>query len=188
MTASAKRELRYGELDRELVVATAVTLAERGGIRSLTVRALASELGLSTTAMYHHVKTKRELLDLVAQETLAAIDLPQRGPWQARLRTFARSARLALLRVDGVADVLRAYPAVGAARRVDALLHQLVLDAGVQPRRRESARTMVMVFVLGSVSSEQALTGLPHGLKVPPHVRFEHGLDMLVAGLEAQGR
>ena len=57
--ASPKKTLRYGELDRQLVVSTAMRLAERGGVRSVTVRALATELGLSTTAMYHYVKDKR---------------------------------------------------------------------------------------------------------------------------------
>ena len=188
VSAMPTKTLRYGELDRQLVVSTAMRLAERGGIRSVTVRALAAELGLSTTAMYHHVKGKRELLDLIAQTTLAAIDLPQTGSWQQRLRTFARSARRSLLRIDGIADVLEAYPAEGAARQVDSMLHQLVLNAGVPPRRREAARMLLMVFVMGSVSSEQALNGLEHDLTVPPEVRFEQGLDMVVAGLEARIR
>ena len=183
--ASPKKTLRYGELDRQLVVSTAMRLAERGGVRSVTVRALATELGLSTTAMYHHVKDKRELLDLTAQATLSAIELPQEGSWQQRLRTFARSARKSLLRVDGIADVLQTYPAEGAARQVDSMLHQLVLDAGVPPRLREAARMLLMIFVMGSVSSEQALAGLDHDLKVPAELRFEQGLDMVVAGLEA---
>jgi AcrR family transcriptional regulator len=182
------KTLRYGELDRQLVVSTAMRLAEGGGIRSVTVRALAAELGLSTTAMYHHVKDKRELLDLIAQTALTAIDLPQTGPWQQRLRTFARSARRSLLRIDGIADILQSYPAEGAARRVDSMMHQLVLDAGVPPNRREAARMLLMVFVMGSVSSEQALDGLDHDLTVPPEVRFEQGLDMVVAGLEARIR
>jgi len=186
--AVPKKTLRYGELDRQLIVSTAMRLAEIGGIRSVTVRALAAELGLSTTAMYHYVKDKRELLDLIAQATLAAIDLPQNGSWQQRLRTFARSARRSLLRIDGIADLLQAYPAEGAAREVDSMLHQLVLDAGVPPRRREAARMLFMVFVMGSVSSEQTLDGLDHDLKVPAEVRFEQGLDMLVAGLEARIR
>lgn len=180
------RTLRYGELDRELVVSTAMSLAERGGIRSVTVRALAAQLGLSTTAMYHHVKGKRELLDLVAQATLAAIELPRKGSWEQRLRTFARSARRSLLRINGIADVLQAYPAEGAARQVDSMLHQLVLDAGVPPERREAARMLLMVFVMGSVSFEHALEGFKHDLTVPAEVRFEQGLDMVVAGLAAR--
>jgi hypothetical protein len=68
------------------------------------------------------------------------------------------------------------------------MMHQLVLDAGVPPNRREAARMLLMVFVMGSVSSEQALDGLDHDLTVPPEVRFEQGLDMVVAGLEARIR
>jgi TetR/AcrR family transcriptional regulator, tetracycline repressor protein len=188
VTALPKKTLRYGELDRQLVVSTAMTLAQRGGIRSVTVRALAAELGLSTTAMYHHVKGKRELLDLIAQTTLAAIELPTAGSWQERLRTFARSARKSLLRIDGIADLLQAYPAEGAARQVDSMMHQLVIDAGIPPKRREAARMLLMVFVMGSVSSEQALKDLDHKLTVPPERRFEQGLDIVVAGLEARVR
>jgi AcrR family transcriptional regulator len=66
------KSLRYGELDRSVVVAAAVRVAERGGVRSVTVRALATELGLSTTAMYRYVDGKAELLNLIAEATLAS--------------------------------------------------------------------------------------------------------------------
>jgi hypothetical protein len=120
--------------------------------------------------------------------TAATIANTHTGSWQQRLRTFARSARRSLLRIDGIADLLQSYPAEGAARQVDSMLHQLVLDAGVPPRRREAARMLLMVFVMGSVSFEQALDGLEHDLTVAPEVRFEQGLDMVVAGLEARVR
>jgi AcrR family transcriptional regulator len=184
MTLGAQ-PLRYGELDRSVVVAAAVRVAERGGIRSVTVRALATELGLSTTAMYHYVDGKAELLNLIAEATLATVELPKTGPWQQRVRVFARSARRALLRIDGIADVLQTHPAKGAAQQVDSLLHQLVIDAGVSPRRREAARVLLMIFFMGSASFERALDGLPHQLMVSPDDRFEQGLDVLIAGLEA---
>src|ERR1700710_294725 len=179
------KPLRYGELDRGLVVAAAARVAERSGVRGVTVRALATELGLSTTAMYRYVDGKAELLNLVAEATLATVDLPDSGPWQDRIRVFARSARRAMLRIDGIADVLQTHPAKGAAQQVDALLQQLVIDAGVPPVMRESARELLMIFVMGSVSFEQALDGLPHQLKVAPDKRFQQGLDVLIAGLEA---
>lgn len=189
MTESRKpkveKALRYGELDRSVVVAAAVRVAERGGVRSVTVRALAAELGLSTTAMYRYVDGKTELLNLVAEATLATVELPESGPWQHRIRVFATSARKAMLRIDGIAEVLQTHPAKGAAQQVDALMQRLVIDAGVPPARRESARLLLMIFVLGSVSFEQAIDGLPHGLTVSPDKRFEQGLDVLVAGLEA---
>jgi hypothetical protein len=42
-----------------------------------------------------------------------------------------------------------------------------------------------MIFVLGSVSLEQALDGLPHQLTEAPDTRLEQGLDVLIAGLQA---
>jgi AcrR family transcriptional regulator len=177
--------LRYGELDRSVVVAAAVRLAERSGIRSVTVRALANELGLSTTAMYRYVEGKAELLNLIAEATLQSVELPDSGSWQQRIRVVAHSSRKAMLRIDGIAYVLQTHPAKGAAQQVDALMQQLVVDAGVPPSRRESARILLMIFVLGSVSFEQALDGLPHQLTVEPDTRFEQGLDLLIAGLDA---
>ena len=182
---SAVKALRYGELDREVVVAAAVRVAERSGVRSVTVRALATELGLSTTAMYRYVDGKVELLNLIAEATLATVELPDTGCWQQRVRVFARSARRALLRIDGIADVLQTHPARGAAQQVDALMHQLVVDAEVPASHRQAVRLLLMIFVNGSVSLEQALDGLPHQLTEPPESRFEQGLDVLIAGLEA---
>jgi AcrR family transcriptional regulator len=177
------RPLRYGELDRGLVVAAAVRVAERSGVRGVTVRVLATELGLSTTAMYRYVDGKAELLNLIAEATLASVELPTSGPWQQRIRLVANSARTAMLKIDGIADVLQTQPAKGAAQRVDALMQQLVADAGVPPARRESARILLMIFILGSVSFEQALDGLPHQLTESPESRFTQGLDVLIAGL-----
>jgi AcrR family transcriptional regulator len=179
------KSLRYGELDRDVVVAAALRVAERSGVRGVTVRALAKELGLSTTAMYRYVDGKAELLNLIAEATLAAVDLPRSGPWQQRIRVFAHSARTAMLRIDGIADVLQTHPAKGAARQVDTLMHQLIVDAGVPVGRRESARMLLMIFILGSVSLEQALDGLPHQLVEEPDSRFTQGLDVLIAGLRA---
>lgn len=177
------KSLRYGELDRSVVIAAAVRVAERSGVRSVTVRALATELGLSTTAMYRYVDGKAELLNLIAEATLASVELPKSGPWQQRIRVVANSARKAMLKIDGIADVLQTQPAKGAAQRIDALMQQLVADAGVPPARRESARILLMIFILGSVSFEQALDGLPHQLTETPDARFTQGLDMLLAGL-----
>jgi AcrR family transcriptional regulator len=177
------KSLRYGELDRGLVVAAALRVAERSGVRGVTVRALAAELGLSTTAMYRYVDGKAELLNLIAEATLASVELPKSGPWQQRIRVVANSARKAMLKIDGIADVLQTQPAKGAAQRVDVLMQQLVADAGVPAARRESARILLMIFILGSVSFEQALDGLPHQLTETPDSRFAQGLDVLIAGL-----
>jgi hypothetical protein len=55
---------------------------------------------------------------------------------------FARSARQALLRIDGIAEVLQTYSAKGAAQQIDALMHELMVDANVAAHRREAARVL----------------------------------------------
>ncbi|TDO12076.1 TetR family transcriptional regulator [Mycobacterium sp. BK086] len=179
------KPLRYGELDRSVVVAAALRVAERGGIPSVTVRSLATELGLSTTAMYRYVDGKAELLNLIAEATLGSVELPESGSWQQRIRVVANSAREAMLRIDGIADILQTHPAKGAAQQVDSLMQQLVIDAGVPAGKRESARILLTVFILGSVKFEQAIEGLPHQLTEGPETRFQQGLDIVIAGLEA---
>lgn len=50
--------------------------------------ALASELGVSLGAAYHHVADKRELVGLMAQQVFAEIEIPadDAGDWADRLR------------------------------------------------------------------------------------------------------
>jgi TetR/AcrR family tetracycline transcriptional repressor len=58
-------------LDRDTVVTTAIRLINEGGLESLTLRKLAAELGVQAPALYWHVRSKRELLDLIAIELMA---------------------------------------------------------------------------------------------------------------------
>jgi hypothetical protein len=49
-------------LDREAVLETAIGLLDAEGVDALTMRRLASELGVSAMAPYRHVASKDELL------------------------------------------------------------------------------------------------------------------------------
>lgn len=42
---------------------------------------------------------------------------------------------------------------------------------------------LLMIFILGSVSFEQAFDGLPDQLTESPESRFRQKLDLLIAGL-----
>lgn len=180
----AVKTLRYGDLDRAVVTDAALRIAERGGVTALTLRALAVELGLSHTALYHHVKDKQELLDLLTEKVLSDVMLPSTGPWQIRLSDFAHSARHSMLRVKGIAQALQTRPFSGAATRVDALMKRIVTDAAVPAARRESTQMLLTAFIVGSVSLEQAIEDLPHRLRTSAVVRFDQGLDVIIRGLE----
>ena len=55
-------------LQREVIIATTRELIVTGGLEALTLRRLASRLGVTAPALYGHVKDKRDLLRAVAED------------------------------------------------------------------------------------------------------------------------
>src|SRR5215469_7536776 len=93
--ASAARKER---LNRDRVLRTAVDLADRGGIDTLSMRNLAGELGVVPMALYKHVADKDELLDGMVDLVFAEIEFPSGSGWRKAMRSRAMSIREALLR------------------------------------------------------------------------------------------
>jgi TetR/AcrR family tetracycline transcriptional repressor len=58
-------------LTQEQVVKRAVDLMAEAGLEALTLRRLATDLGVSAPTLYWHVRNKRELLDLMAEALVA---------------------------------------------------------------------------------------------------------------------
>ena len=88
-------------LSRERVLRAAMTVADAGGLGSLTIRSLAESLGVKPMSVYHYVANKDEILDGIIDLVFAEIDLPAAGgDWRAEIRRRAGSAR----------RVLRAHP------------------------------------------------------------------------------
>jgi AcrR family transcriptional regulator len=69
VTAPAEREL----LQSEAIVARAVAIVDEGGGEALSLRALARDLGVSAPALYNHIRSKDDLLRLVAGEGYAEL-------------------------------------------------------------------------------------------------------------------
>jgi AcrR family transcriptional regulator len=86
-------------LTRERVLSTAVALADRGGIESLSMRKLAQALDVVPMALYRHVANKDELLNALVDVVIGEIDAPIDGAdWNTTIRARILSARRALLR------------------------------------------------------------------------------------------
>jgi len=72
---------RGDTLDRDKVVAAARGLATHG-LGTLTMARVAGSLGVTTMAVYRHVRDKDELLDFVLDAVYAEIPLPGDDlPW-----------------------------------------------------------------------------------------------------------
>jgi DNA-binding transcriptional regulator YhcF (GntR family) len=80
--------------DRDLVVSTAVTIADAEGLSGLSMRRLAGELGIATMSVYRHVADKEELVLLMMDKVMAANPPPSLSPekdgWRACVEALAR--------------------------------------------------------------------------------------------------
>ncbi|MGK5683207.1 TetR/AcrR family transcriptional regulator C-terminal domain-containing protein [Actinoplanes sp. URMC 104] len=81
--------------DRDLVVRTAVTIADAEGLTGLSMRRLAGELGIPTMSVYRHVADKEELVLFMMDKVMAANPppphlSPARDGWRACVEALAR--------------------------------------------------------------------------------------------------
>lgn len=100
------RRGRPPALTRERVLVAAVALVDREGVAALTMRALASDLGVEAMSLYHHLPGKQALLDGLVESVVAEVTSAVGGamkdlggaPWQAQVRTRSLAARRVMLR------------------------------------------------------------------------------------------
>ena len=81
-------------LSKALVLAKAVTLADRHGIEWLSMRKLADELRVAAMSLYYYVPNKEQLLDGMIDIVFGEIELPSTDDdWKTAMRTRAVSTR-----------------------------------------------------------------------------------------------
>lgn len=85
------RRGRRSTLDVEMVVGTAVRLADEGGLDAATLPKVAEELGVTAMSLYRHVGSKHELLQLMMDAASEPVAPAPEGPvgWRAGLRRWA---------------------------------------------------------------------------------------------------
>lgn len=139
-------------LDIATIAATAVQLADERGLPALTMRALASRLGLaSPNALYTYVPSKAELIDLIVDRCLAELELAPPSPRASlteRIRLIA-DANLAIHAAHPwLADIAQDRPPLGPGqlRKYDLEL-ALLADVGLSDRDADLALGLVVSFV-----------------------------------------
>jgi AcrR family transcriptional regulator len=129
--------------DRDAVLAAAVTLFIRKGYDATSVDDIARSLGVTKSAVYHHVSSKEQLLADALDEALdeldATVDAATQadGPAVERLRTAVeRSVEVLVAHQSAVTLLLRVHgnsatevAALTRRRRIDRALAGLVREA-----------------------------------------------------------
>jgi TetR/AcrR family transcriptional regulator, tetracycline repressor protein len=106
MAATKTREGERTKLSRSAVVDRALALADSAGLEALTIRRLATELGVTPMALYWHFRSKEELVASVADRIWGEIrtDVDRSSSWPDQLRMM----------LDSLIDVLRAHASASA--------------------------------------------------------------------------
>lgn len=97
-------------LSAERIARAALKLIDRHGLDAFSMHKLSASLGCETMSLYHHLKSRGEVMDGVASLLMAEISAPTQGTWQARLRGFAHSYRAVALEHPRAFSLLATRP------------------------------------------------------------------------------
>jgi AcrR family transcriptional regulator len=106
---------RRPQLTRQRVVAEALAVIAQDGVQALTMRSLATRLGVVPGALYHHVRNKQQLQDLLLDNVLAEVDvrLDPSLRWNEQLKVLAQRLRQVLEAHPGIAGILKTRDPLG---------------------------------------------------------------------------
>ncbi|MFF8831119.1 TetR/AcrR family transcriptional regulator [Streptomyces sp. NPDC015131] len=164
---SGRRTSRRGRLSRDLVLGTALALADREGLPALSMRRLAAELGVEAMALYRYAPGKDALLDGLVErvftEVVDALEAapPGAGDWRDELHGTVRELYRGSLRHPRVVPLFatrmltvplarRPRPVLRVQERVLGSLARAGLDAD----RTQVAYRAVSAWALGHTLME----------------------------------
>jgi AcrR family transcriptional regulator len=139
-------------LTRERVVTEALTVISADGAQALSMRALASRLGVVPGALYRHVRSKEQLHDLILDAVLAEVDCRTDPalPWTAQVAALAHRLRTVLENHPGIAALLKTRDPLGPASPALAEAFLAALHAAGLPGRRAAlAFRLIYDYTLG---------------------------------------
>ena len=115
MAQTAAEEAGRTRLSKAAVVDRALALSDAEGLDALTIRRLATELGVTPMALYWHFRSKEELLAGLGDRVWTEIDInvDPAASWHAQLRGL----------LESLVSVLRAHPSASDLLMAGEKLH-----------------------------------------------------------------
>ena len=171
------------KLSRDAIVEAALTMVDRSGPSSLSMRALGQGLGVEAMSLYRYVHGKEDLLEGVVASLMADLTATMRSEstehWQTFLQNVAHAIR------DIAIDHPRAFPLVAtrhpaapwlrpplrSVEVVDTFLSALIAQ-GFTDTQAVSAYRAFSSFLLGQLLLETTVRGAQFG---PADVPLDEG-------------
>jgi AcrR family transcriptional regulator len=152
---SAKR--RREPISREAIVAAAIRLLDAEGLDALSMRRIADELGTGAASLYWHVGSKDGLLDLVFDQVIGEVEVPDPDPdhWQEQLKQLARAQRAVSLRHPYVVRIsIGRIPMGPNALRYSERALGILRAGGLPPRLAVQASHLLIATINGFTLDE----------------------------------
>jgi AcrR family transcriptional regulator len=190
------------QLDAGIISRAALVLIGEQGIDGFSIRAVARSLGVTPMALYHHVRDKAALAELVVASVIADHPLAaETGHWRDDLWNVAQCGRAMTLSNPAVATILRIYDiwTPESHAMADRWMRHWQ-DSGLEPERAILAASTSSAAISGLVAEEKRerecdpphnRPGLPDlpgaeqllSTSVDADLRFELGFNAIVDGL-----
>ena len=138
---------------------SAVALAVRDGIESLTMRKLADELGAGAMSLYYYVPNKEELLDGMVDVVFSEIELPPTGvDWRTAMRRRAVSTREVLNRHRWAVGLMESRRSPGPASfRVHNAVLGCLREGGFSVEMTIQAYSVLDAYIYGFALQEKSV-------------------------------
>jgi len=159
-TRTARR--RRDPITKEAIVAAAIRLMDAEGFDALSMRRIAEELGTGAASLYWHVGSKDGLLDLVFDELIGEVTVPDPDPprWREQVKDLARAQRAGTLRHPYVVRVSIGRIPMGPNALVFSERTLAILRAGgLPPRLAVRASHLLISTVNGFTIDETGVSG-----------------------------
>ena len=188
------------EISKEAIVQAAIEILNREGIEKLSMRPLAAALGVKAAALYWHIKDKRELYSLIAEEVCAGI-IPSCGLSDAKryLLEAARIYRKKLLALRDSVEIFT-YSSPSSPIRFELIKNIMIclLHLDIKEENCFVAAGIFNNYILSFAADEARFRSQPPGAlngsfnsilgteysEISFDEQFERGLDVLFTGFE----
>lgn len=179
-------------LNRPLIRDTTLALVDRDGLGAVSMRKIATELGVRAPSLYSHYASKDELFDDIANGIAESVDVSgfASDDWQEALRIWARSYRAALAAHPNLVPFLASSPGGRpvALEHADAV-HGGLTRVGWPPRIATLIGASIKYIVIGSAITSFAggfLDDLDTYNQRYPHLSQAHRLRDYAAEIDAE--
>ena len=153
--------MRRQPLSRPRILAAAIAMADRDGLDEVTLRRLATELGVHVTSFYNHVATRDAVVEGMVETLIEEAAFPTEPlPWESWIRRIAASMRTVAVNHPGASAAFFRQPGKGlaAAATIECGLAAFE-QAGLPPREAYEATRATFLTVLGLTADELARHG-----------------------------